>query len=38
MLRQHCLEEQIMDLEDDAHSGTLLDHEKAQGKRNRSRN
>lgn len=27
-----------MDLEDKSHSGTLLDHEKAQGKKNRSRN
>lgn len=37
-MRKQCLEEQIMDLEDDAHSGTPLDNEKGQNKRNRSRN
>ena len=27
-----------MDLEDKSHSGTLMDHEKSQGKKSRSRN
>ena len=37
-MRHQFLEEQIMDLEDKSHSGTVLDHEKSQGKKSRSRN